>query len=239
MKPTTRILAELKDRVSQLGAASLSDRELLTALLAYTDVPDPDGVSLQLLTRFHSLGQILYATVPALTDCGVTQNAATLIRMLLPLWGEAMLSDLPAKQPLSDSARIGEYLIRRFAGLNTETVYLLLLRADYTLISCLPVAQGSVNTANLNNRTLVERALFAGAAFAVVAHNHPAGDTCPSQCDLDATDSLVDAFDAVGIPLLEHFVVAGRSYAPIMYRANRPRDCLPADFYADAGEVPW
>jgi len=55
-------------------------------------------------------------------------------------------------------------------------------------------------------------ALRAGAAAIVVAHSHPSGDPEPSPADRRMTMALREAAGVVGLPLLDHLVVARRTH---------------------------
>ena len=50
----------------------------------------------------------------------------------------------------------------------------------------------------------------------VLAHNHPNGSVCPSMEDIETTKQLLSAFQAIDISLIEHFVVSGNDYYPII-----------------------
>jgi DNA repair protein RadC len=63
----------------------------------------------------------------------------------------------------------------------------------------------------------LQMALMNGAHAAVIFHVHPSGiEAKPSQADIDTTEAFVEAFEAVGLPLLDHVIVGGdarkRSY---------------------------
>lgn len=49
----------------------------------------------------------------------------------------------------------------------------------------------------------------------LVAHNHPSGDPTPSAEDREVTDRLIRAGQLIGIPLLDHVVVAERGYVSL------------------------
>ena len=60
-------------------------------------------------------------------------------------------------------------------------------------------------------------ALMNGAHAAIIFHVHPSGiEAQPSDADIETTEAFVEAFDAVGLPLLDHIIVGGdarnRSY---------------------------
>jgi DNA repair protein RadC len=58
-------------------------------------------------------------------------------------------------------------------------------------------------------------ALREGAAALVVVHNHPSGDPAPSAEDREVTRRLVQAGALLGVPLLDHVVVAERGWVSL------------------------
>ena len=57
-------------------------------------------------------------------------------------------------------------------------------------------------------RAIARDALAMDATLAILAHNHPAGDSTPSADDLHATQLLARGLAAVGVTLLDHLVIA-------------------------------
>ena len=57
-------------------------------------------------------------------------------------------------------------------------------------------------------RLLVTDALAFDASSAIMAHNHPSGDPCASTADLSVTRRLARAFEAVGVRLIDHLMIA-------------------------------
>ena len=74
----------------------------------------------------------------------------------------------------------------------------------------------------LSIRRIVERAYRKGAAAVILAHNHPSGMISPSADDVRLTRHLDEALRLMEITLVEHYIIAGRQYAPIM-SANRAK----------------
>jgi DNA repair protein RadC len=58
-------------------------------------------------------------------------------------------------------------------------------------------------------RAIAADALAFDAAAVLMAHNHPSGDARPSAADRQMTRRLARLFDALGINLLDHLVLAG------------------------------
>ena len=65
-----------------------------------------------------------------------------------------------------------------------------------------------MNGAELNIRRLVENALLANASAVILSHNHPSGVALPSNEDFATTDRARAALEGVGIPMVDHIIVA-------------------------------
>jgi DNA repair protein RadC len=65
-------------------------------------------------------------------------------------------------------------------------------------------------------------ALRAAASGFVLVHNHPSGDPTPSAEDVTFTRRVADAASVVGVPLLDHVVVAREGFASVPFAAEAP-----------------
>lgn len=222
---------EVRAALAERDVGSLTDHELLTGLLSYTVPHGAADLAETLLDAFGTLAGVLTATDEQLKSLCVNDHTACLCRMILPAYGRSLLSEIPRDTAFDSIGKIGDYLTRLFCGDTVEKVYLMLLKENYTLLSCRLVTVGSVNSASLNTRSLVEAALFGGARFAVLAHNHPGGSPSPSPNDVSTTVNLKNAFESIGVSLLEHIVVAGERYAPILLSCDGVCREAPALFY--------
>jgi len=66
-------------------------------------------------------------------------------------------------------------------------------------------------------QSTLRTALASGGDYAILYHVHPSGiEAQPSDADIETTEAFVEAFEAIGMPLLDHIIVAGdirnRSY---------------------------
>lgn len=68
---------------------------------------------------------------------------------------------------------------------------------------------GTLTQASVYPREVVKRALKHNAAAVILTHNHPSGDTVPSQADKDLTVNLKKALALIDVRVLDHIVVAG------------------------------
>jgi len=130
---------------------------------------------------------------------------------LAALWelAERWLAD---DRPTITSPREAVLLLDRLRSAPREEVWVLLLDARHRPIAVETVAVGSVNSSRLTPRDVLAPALRAGASALVVAHNHPSGDASPSRADRLVTEALRSAATLVGIPVLDHIIVAARAH---------------------------
>ena len=216
------------------------DEHTIIELLLFFGIPykDTNVIAHELLSRFGSLSNILEARYDQLlTVDGVGENAATLIK-LIPSLVRVYLSQKENLDGAFDNIeKLGRMLVSRYRGVTVETVYLMLLDNAYRLLSIEKVYEGSGNSAQarisgLQNhiitvRRLAEIALINNASMVVLAHNHPSGLAIPSSEDIHTTATLSAMFDQIGAPMLEHILVAGEGFTPIIYDQMGKKRLMP------------
>ena len=74
------------------------------------------------------------------------------------------------------------------------------------------ISIGSVNVNSIHPREVFEPAVRYLATQIILAHNHPAGDSSPSQEDLEITNQLVSAGKILDIEIKDHMIVAKTSF---------------------------
>jgi DNA repair protein RadC len=74
------------------------------------------------------------------------------------------------------------------------------------------VSIGTANASLVHPREVFRRAIIYGVTSLIIGHNHPSGDTDPSDADLTVTNRLKDAGQLLGISLLDHVIVATSGY---------------------------
>ncbi|WP_026701626.1 JAB domain-containing protein [Salibacterium aidingense] len=79
---------------------------------------------------------------------------------------------------------------------------------------------GTRNQCIVNPPDVFRYAIEKNAAAIIVAHNHPSGDTGPSQEDIELTKRLMRAGNEIGIEVLDHLIL-GHGYYSL-----RERGCM-------------
>ena len=77
------------------------------------------------------------------------------------------------------------------------------------------IAMGTLNKAIVHPREVFKTAILSNAASIMAFHNHPSGDTTPSQQDLQLTTRLYEAGELLGIKLLDHLIIGDGSFTSL------------------------
>ncbi len=208
----------MKERFLAEGLDNFSDIQVLELLLFYA-VPrqDTNPIAHALLERFGTLAQVLETPVAELEKVkGVGHNAAVLLNLSTELGRRYQVSRMMQTRILASVEECGKYLVPRFFGRRNETVFILCLDAKCKVLGCVEVGEGSVNSAGVPVRRIVETALAYNATTVILAHNHPSGLALPSGEDVQTTHRVAAALNAVEISLADHIVVADDDFVSIV-----------------------
>ena len=207
--------------------SSFQTHELLEMLLFFS-VPrsNTNETAHRLLAEFGSLRGLMDAPNNALLQIdGVGKSSAMLIRIVSALIRayNCETETYRSSVPFSGVDVTMEYLRPMFFGHRSERMYMILLNNIGYRLDTVQLAVGTSSQAVIDRKRCIQQALNAGAANVILAHNHPGGSPLPSQEDLDFTDAMERAFSAVGICLLEHYIVTETAYYAIIGERNLKR----------------
>lgn len=204
----------MKARYKDHGLDNFNDVNVLELLLFYA-IPrkDTNEIAHALLDHFGSLDRVLEASIPELEAVpGVGESSALLISLIPQIMRRYLTVKGNCVSTISGSADAGRYLVPRLMFEKDEKLLLLCLDAKKSVISCINLGSGVVNAVDVNVRKVVENAVRHRANTVILAHNHPGGVALPSREDERLTIEIAAALKLVGIPLVDHIIVAGDDY---------------------------
>ena len=88
-----------------------------------------------------------------------------------------------------------------------EVFACLFLDSGHRILTFKEMFRGSINKAIVHPREVVKDALQLNAAAVIFAHNHPSGDSKPTDQDIELTNTLKDILKVVDVSVLDHLVV--------------------------------
>lgn len=192
---------ELLALVIGSGTGSLPVRELVESVLALAggQLRQLARVDLGRLRRVPGIGPAQAARIVAAIELGRRVGSA---RCVL---------DGPITGP-SDVHQIFEPVL---SHLDHEEFHVLLLNSQNRPICQRQVTRGILDASLIHPREVFRDAIVLRAAALILVHNHPSGNPEPSSEDVRVTRQLAAAGDQLGIPVLDHIIVAGSSFASL------------------------
>jgi len=97
-----------------------------------------------------------------------------------------------------------------------EHFWLLTLDGARKVSGAFTVTVGTLTASLVHPREVFQRAILAGAASIIIAHNHPSGSLTVSKNDRDVTDKIRRAGNILGISLDDHIIVADGGFVSAM-----------------------
>ena len=207
----------LRKRFKAEGLDNFSEINMLELLLFFS-IPrrDTNPIAHHLLDKYGSLVNVLEADYDDLkTVEGISDNSATLIKMLLPMFRYYMSSKTKTNVIIKDIKQAGEYLCSTYIGETNEIVKMLTIDSKGKVIGVHTLFEGTFNSVDINMRKIIETALISKAACVVIAHNHPNGRAHPSEEDIETTRSMRRALRTISVELLDHIIVADDDYVSL------------------------
>ena len=201
--------ARPREKLLARGPQALADAELV-ALLLRTGVKGASVLTLaqRLLDDFGGITGLLRADPQALAGIkGLGPAKRAEVSAVLEL-ARRSLGRQMAEQPLmSRCDDVKAYLQLRLGGRSQEVFAVLFLDAQHRLIAMEEMFQGSLAQATVYPREVLKRVLHLHAAAVILAHNHPSGQSQPSQADQSLTQALRSALAMIDVRVVDHLVV--------------------------------
>ena len=116
------------------------------------------------------------------------------------------------KMSLSGRGVVREFLGSKLYGLPYEQVVAVALDSKDGFIALEKIAKGDGSSVKIEVREIVDFALKHNAVNIVLAHNHPSGQTSPSQADVDLTAEVAYTLGTIGVNLEDHLIFCGSKF---------------------------
>jgi DNA repair protein RadC len=93
-----------------------------------------------------------------------------------------------------------------------EQLALLLLNTRHKLIGVHIVSIGSINESIADPRDVLRPVILSNSHAAILMHNHPSGESAPSEMDRRMTQRMKDCFNLLRCNLLDHIIVGNSTH---------------------------
>lgn len=203
----------LRERFLQGGPQAIPDYELLELLL-FRSIPrcDVKPVARRLLESFGDFNRVLSAPIERLLEVrGVGDAVAVDLKIVEAATHRMARARVIQRPVLSSWNAVVDYCHTSMAHRETEQFRVLFLDRKNILVADEEQAKGTVDHVPVYPREVVKRALELNASALILVHNHPSGDPTPSESDIEMTQRVREACEALSLTLHDHLIVGKES----------------------------
>lgn len=198
------------------GLETFDDHTILELLLSYS-IPrkDINAIAHDLINNFGTLADVFDARIEDLCEIkGISEYSATLIKLMPSLFRMYEINKLNSKDKFLNTADlVVEYVSPYFAGLTEEQLYALYLDEKSKVLGFERISMGNKRATTVEKNLIVKYAFKYNSSRLILIHNHPSNILAPSKNDVEATMSLGDTLDPLGIVIVDHLIIGtGKDY---------------------------
>lgn len=204
-----------REKLLLKGSRMLSDAELIAILLG-SGSPKQSALSLarSILSKsknnLHNLARTPFHQLCEIN--GVGKAKAVTLLAAFELGRRKKESDLPPRRKISGSVDVYNEFQSLMSDLPHEEFWILLLNRANIIIEKRQVSSGGFSGTVADPKMIFGIALGSKASSIILVHNHPSGNTSPSEADIQLTRRLRKAGEYLTLPVLDHLIVTASSY---------------------------
>ena len=209
------------EKLEQKGEKNLSNAELLAIIIK---TGTKEETSVQLAQRIlnlndnetHDLNFLQSLTLQELMKIkGIGRVKAIQIKATCEFAIRMFQTTNYNKVIINNPHDIAKIFMSELKFEKKEKLKQVILNNKNEVIKVKEIAKGSTNFINVPVKDILYEPLKMGANKYVIVHNHPSGDSTPSNDDIIFTNKLYDYSILVGIELIDHVVVGNMNYTSI------------------------
>lgn len=204
-----------REKMISKGAEALSDAELLAILIGSGNTEESAVALMQrvLAACNNNLNQLGKWEVNNFSQFkGLGPAKSITIMAALELGKRRKAQEHNERCTIKSSRDIYELFHPLLCDLPTEEFWILLLNQSSKVIDKVRISRGGIDQTTADVRSILREALLQRATQLVLIHNHPSGNTRPSNDDRRLTETVGKAAHLMNIRLLDHIIVTDGSY---------------------------
>ncbi len=199
----------LREKLLVHGEDFLADYELLELILM-TALPriDVKPLAKTLLARFKNFAGVLNASPEELMSVkGIKETTAAMIKIIPAACVRLTKVEILDTPVFNSWSKIQDYCFLKLAHKKNERFHILFLNIKLHLIADEEHQHGTVNHTPVYPREILSRALALNASSLILVHNHPSGDSKPSEGDINITEELRKILKMSDISIYDHLII--------------------------------
>lgn len=204
-----------REKMMLKGAEALSDAELLAILIGSGNTEESAVALMQRVLAaagndLNRLGKWEIRDFARFKGLGPAKSITILAA--LELGKRRKLREHAERLTIRCSEDIYHLFHPLLCDLPYEEFWVLLLNQAAKVIDKVRISRGGIDQTTADVRSILREALLQRATQIALVHNHPSGNTRPSNDDLRLTQQARQAAQTMNIRLLDHVIVTDGSY---------------------------
>jgi len=204
------------NRLIKEGAEKLSDSELLEILLGKTKNGSIVNLAHKLLKKYNlNMDKLEELGFDGLKkECNNDKVIALKILSFIELNKRCskLVKGGYSRQAITSARQVYDMLFDKVKNYKKEVLFAVLLDTKREVINIREISVGTLNTTLVHPREVFKEAIKESADSIILVHNHPNGNSTPSQPDIEVTKILQDSGKLLSIPVLDHVIIGKNSY---------------------------
>ncbi len=204
-----------REKLLLRGKAILTDAELIAILIGSGSRNESAvGLAQRILQSVeNNLNELGRRSLSDLMQFkGIGEAKAISITAGLELGRRRQLSDVKDRPQIRSSKDGYNVIAPILMDLQHEEFWILLLNRANRVMQKVQISTGGVAGTVVDAKIIFKKALEYSASSIILSHNHPSGNTQPSQADIDITRKLKMAGKTLDISVLDHLIITDRGY---------------------------
>ena len=204
-----------REKMANLGTEALSSAELLAILIGSGSTKES---AVDLMKRIlndcnNSLNTLGKKSINDLCQYNGVGPAKAITILAACELGKRRQMESPEERPdLGTATNIYNHMHPVMQDLDVEEFWALMLNQNYRLIKKVRIAHGGITETTVDIRIIMREAVQCNATQLAVCHNHPSGNSTPSEQDDILTRSIMQACNVMNIHFLDHVIVTDGVY---------------------------
>lgn len=210
-----------REKLFLRGSQNLTDAELL-AILLRTGTKGKSVITLafELVKKHGNLATLASKSMSDLTQSGGIgkDKAASLLAAFEVSRRIQSQSKWFSDQKITSPKDVADIFIPLLRDELKERFIIVCLNSANKIIKFETISIGSLNSSVVHPREIFKAAIENNSASLILLHNHPSGNSEPSNEDVAITKKIVEAGKILDIPVFDHLIIAGGAYTSFIER---------------------
>ncbi len=204
-----------REKLLKRGPQSLTDSELI-AILLRTGIKGVSvlEVAAELTDKYRNLAVLATQQLPALRDvCGIgNDKAATLLAAFEIARRIGEQQRAIDNRKITSPEEIAKFFMARLRDRLKESFFVVCLSSSNTILHYEEISIGALDASIVDPKEVFKVALEWKAKSLILLHNHPSGNTEPSNEDIKVTKRLIEGGKILNISILDHLIITHNGY---------------------------